>query len=128
MPAAPTQRPCGVPGCPLPVENPDWFEERSSETSYGLCCEEHSRPTRGRYTRRYRENDGIIDYEAINVKIQRLRPVKLSYPETLVAAGVLMSRGCSRTQILNRVGLDLNQVTYAKVRSIAEAYLKGDVA
>lgn len=106
---------CEVPGCTRDKEVED-------------CCRPHSfgqsRVNCGEYANAL-PNDGVIDWEAIDIAVQGARKVRLTWVETDISVATLLAQGCPRRIIKERVGTTPSKGTpRASLMAIVDAIRK----
>lgn len=99
--------PCGVPGCK---------DLRVTEE----CCYRHSL---NKSSPNFLPNDGLIDWQAIEVAAQGLREVSLTWVETVIAAGMILAEGGGVREVERRMHVFLKSSSerLAEARAIADA-------
>jgi hypothetical protein len=97
---------CEVPGCHDPRDRGRCNAEcgpRDCENH--VCCKRHSGNLKGQAAGRYLSNEGIIDWQAIDVITEGIRVVRLTWVEAAIAVAELRLRGLPENQIKKHLGL-----------------------
>lgn len=101
---------CGVPGCP----------EESGP--FDCCLTTHSAPTPGG-SDRYRPNDGVIDEVAIDLVVEGVRQVELTWVEAQIAVAKMQAAGLTKAERAEHLGYEMSHSTVirAALESIRQA-------
>lgn len=71
----------------------------------------------GRYDNdRMIPNDGVIDWTAIEITLEGLRQVRLTWVEREIAAAIMLARGETRDDVEERMGLNLSSSSAGRLQ------------